>query len=177
MTKKIVFLVVFMLSNIYLLSARQLSNKSIIDLNLVFNKGIPLSFIADTTEKEKLEQLSKAWMDAMIRHDTPTLKYLMAPDYKLQRWDGGTPTYLATWIDNLLNHLKIIKFEQTNIYAEVHGNFALVTSLYSWVGSFNDHPFDSKGYLVDTWVRNNNHWQVISRTNGTFTGSKTIDGK
>jgi ketosteroid isomerase-like protein len=177
MTKKIVFFAFFMLSNIYLLSARQSINKSIINLNDAFNKSEPINFIADSTEKEKLEQLSKAWMDAMIRHDTSTLKYLMAPEYKLQRWDGSTPVYLATWLDNLLNHIKIIKFEQFNIYAEIHGDVALVTSLYSWTGTFNNNPFDSKGYLVDTWVRNNNHWQVISRTNGTFAGSKTLDSK
>ncbi len=177
MTKKIIFITLFMLSNIYLLSAKQPVTKSIIHLNDRFNQSEPLDFLADSTEKEKLEQLSKAWMDAMIRHDTATLKFLMAPSYKLQRWDGSTPVYLATWLDNLLNHIKIIKFEQSNIYAEIHGDVAIVTSLYSWKGAFHDIPFDSKGYIVDTWLRNNNHWQVISRTNGTFAGSKTLDSK
>ena len=177
MAKKMFFLTLFMLSNIYLLSAKQSINHSIKSLNDAYNKSDPIYFIGDSTEKQKLEQLSKAWMAAMINHDTSSLKYLMAPAYKLQRWDGSTPVYLTTWLDNLLNHIKIIKFEQSDLYAEVHGDVALVTSLYSWTGSFNNIPFDSKGYLVDTWVRNNNRWQVISRTNGTFAGSKTLDGK
>ncbi len=177
MTKKIVFFAFCMFSNIYLLSAKQSIKNSIFNLNDAFNTSESIHFIADSTEKEKLEQLSKAWMNAMISHDTSTLKYLMSPEYKLQRWDGSTPVYLSTWLDNLLNHIKIVKFEQSNIYAQIHGDVALVTSLYSWEGTFNDHPFDSKGYIVDTWVRNNNHWQVISRTNGTFTGSKTLDNK
>lgn len=177
MIKKIVFIISFTLFNIYLASSKQSNNTPIVNSNDAFNKSERIYFNSDSTEREKLEQLSKAWMDAMIRHDTSTLKYIMAPGFKLQRWDGSTPIYRATWLDNLLNHIQIIKFEQTNIFAEVHGDVALVTSLYSWVGTFKNNPFDSKGYLVDTWIRNGNHWQVISRTNGTFVGSKTLDGK
>ena len=177
MTKKIVYVALLMFSNTYLLSARQSTNNLNFNFNDTFSKSEFIHFIADTTEKEKLVQLSKAWMNAMISHDTSTLKDLMSPEYKLQRWDGTTPVYLSTWLDNLLHHIKIIKFEQSNIYAEIHGDVALVTSLYSWEGTFNDHQFDSKGYIVDTWVRNNNHWQVISRTNGVFDGSKTMGSK
>ena len=85
MTKKIIYFAFFMLSNIYLLSARQTNNKSFINLNDAFNKSEPIYFIGDSTEREKLEQLSKVWMDAMISHDTSTLKYLMAAAFILWR--------------------------------------------------------------------------------------------
>ncbi len=177
MVNRIVFFSFFMLSSIYWISARPSTGKSGVISNGAFNNSGPICCIADSTEKELLEQLSRKWMDAMISHDTVTLKALMSPEYKLQRWDGSTPVFLETWMDNLLNHIKIIKFEQSGIYAEVHGDVALVTSLYTWTGSFNEHLFDSNGYIVDTWVRNNNSWQVVSRTNGTFAGSKTLDSK
>ncbi len=177
MTKRMRFFAVIMIWSIPFVSAIYANTKSISSLNDVFDQKEFIYVIGDSTEKDKLEQLSIDWMDAMILHDTATLRYLMAPEYKLQSWDGKQSVYLSTWLDNLLHHITIVKFEQSGIYAEVHGDVALVTSMYSWSGTFNNNPFDSNGYIVDTWVRNNNHWQVISRTNGTFAGSKTLDSK
>lgn len=135
------------------------------------------SLLRDSTEGLELIRLSKLWTDAAIRHDSTLLLELMAPEYKLQRTTGGTPTYRAAWLDNLFNNLKISKWDQSNINAQVYGNVAVVTSLYNWAGTFHNNPFDSKGYSIDVWVHNNNHWQVVSRTVGTFEGSKTLDGK
>jgi ketosteroid isomerase-like protein len=134
-------------------------------------------FAIDSTTIRELERLSKVWMDAMLRHDSTMLNDFLGAEYRLQRWDGKVMAYRAIWLDNLYHHIKITHWEQTDIHAQVYGDVAIVTSLYSWAGTFHDKAFDSKGYLTDVWVRHNNHWQVVSRTNGTFEGSKTLYAK
>ena len=135
------------------------------------------SLLNDSTEGLELIRLSKLWMDAAVRLDSTLLLELMAPEYKLLRPSGGTPTYLKAWLDNLFNHLKASKWEQSNFNAQVYGGVGIVTSQYAWAGTFHDKPFDSKGYLVDIWLRRNNRWQVVSRTSGVFDGYKTKEGK
>ncbi len=89
--------------------------------------------------KNHLEQLSKEWMDAMLNHDSTKLYKLMAPEYALHSWDGNASntTPRATWMYNLFNHIKIDRWHQTAIVAQVYGNVAIVNSLYSWSGSLS----------------------------------------
>ena len=140
---------------------------------LIQNNLLP----SDSTEGLELIRLSKLWMDAAVRLDSTVLLELMSPEYRLLRPTGGTPTYLKAWLDNLFNHLKASKWDQSNFNAQVYGDVGLVTSQYAWAGTFHDKPFDSKGYLVDVWLRRNNRWQVVSRTSGVFDGYKTKEGK
>jgi hypothetical protein len=116
-------------------------------------------------------------MEAMLRHDKARLEELIAPEYVLRGWDRSAPdTPRAAWLDNLYNHLKIDRWEQTAISARVYGDVGVVTSLYSWAGTFRGKPFDSKGFLTDVWVSRNRRWQVVSRTSGEIPGSKTLYG-
>lgn len=131
-------------------------------------------FYDDSASVAELIRLSKLWMEAMLHHDSTLLIELMAPEYRLQRWDGKVLAYRALWLDNLFHHIKITHWEQSDFIAQVYGDVAIVTSHYGWTGSGFDKEFDSKGYLTDVWVRHNNHWQVVSRTNGVLEGSKTL---
>jgi Domain of unknown function (DUF4440) len=132
------------------------------------------SFDEDSTKTAELKRLSLLWMESMLHHDSARLNDLMAPEYRLQRWDGKIMAYRSTWLDNLFNHIKITHWEQSDLLAQVYGDVAIVTSHYSWAGTFFDKEFDSKGYLTDVWVWKNNRWMVITRTNGAFEGSKTL---
>ena len=141
------------------------------------DKDSKLAGATDSTDRKELERLTIVWRDAILNRDSTLLNKLVAPEYKLQRYNGSTPVYRVTWFDNLYHHLKINQWEQTGVYAQVYRNVGIVTSLYAWTGTFFDRPFDSKGYLADMWVKRNGQWQVYSRTNGTFEGSITLDHK
>ena len=110
-------------------------------------------------------------------HASTLLNELLAPEYRLQRWDGKVVADRALWLENLFHHIKITHWEQSDFIAQVYGDVAIVTSLYGWTGAAFGKEFDSKGYLTDVWVRHNNRWQVASRTNGVFEGSKTLYNK
>ena len=132
---------------------------------------------SDSTQEAELTLISKNWMDAILSHDSIALEALMASEYTLRKGDGTVVMPRAGWLNNLFHNLTITRFEQTNVSTQVHGDVGIVTSTYSWAGTFGTNPFDSKGYLTDVWVRRNNHWQVVTRTSGLFEGSKRMDGK
>jgi hypothetical protein len=109
-------------------------------------------------------------MDAMLNHDSAMLIKLMSPDYKLHSWDGKSAVPRDLWIFNLLNRLRITKWEQTNIHAEVYGNVGVVNSSNKWAGTYTDRSFESEGFLTDVWIKVGNNWQVVSRSSGISNG-------
>ena len=125
----------------------------------------------------ELEQLSTQWMDAMLHHDRARLEQLMAPEYVLHTPDPKHPeTPRAEWLDNLFNSLKIDQWDQKDVSAHLYGELGVVTSTYSWSGTFHDKAFDSKGHCTDVWQSGNGHWQVVARTCLAFPGSLTLGG-
>ena len=136
-----------------------------------------LTLQADTIQAAELVHLSKTWMDAMMKHDSMKLETIMAAEYNLKKGDGTVVADRAMWLNNLYNHLKISKFEQSGISAQVYGNIGIVTSMYTWAGTMRNNQFASKGYVTDVWLKRNNRWQVVSRTSATFPESNTLEGK
>ena len=126
----------------------------------------------------RLESLTREWADAMLHHDKAKLENLMAPEYVLRFWDGNAPDVArAAWLDNLMNHMKVDRWEQKSVSAHVYGNTGIVTSKYSWAGTMRDTAFDSKGYITDVWILRDKRWQVVSRTSGAIPGSFTKEGQ
>ena len=120
---------------------------------------------ANSAQPAALEQLSKEWMDAMLRHDKAKLEDLMAPEYVLHTSDPKRPeTPRAVWLDNLFSQLKIASWKQTDISAHVYGVIGVVTSTYGWTGTFHGKAFDSKGHCTDVWRYEARRWRVVSRT-------------
>jgi ketosteroid isomerase-like protein len=129
------------------------------------------------SQTAELERISRDWMDAMVKHDRAKLESLMAPEYALKNWDNSKQSVGRTaWLDALFNHIKIEKFEQKAISANVYGDVGVVTSKYIWIGSVDGRPFDSKGYITDVLRRDPEGWKVVSRTSGGIPGSKLLNG-
>ncbi len=127
--------------------------------------------LSDSVTSKLLESLSVKWMDAMLNHDSAMLIKLMSPNYQLHSWDGKSAVPRDRWIFNLLNRLRISKWEQTNIHAKVYGDVAVVNSSYKWVGMHTDRPFESEGFLTDVWIKVGNNWNVVSRSSGISGGT------
>src|SRR6476661_4347235 len=127
--------------------------KNINTKNMSKNKDQNNYLKSDSTQEAELSLVSKKWMDAMLNHDSASLEALMASEYTLRKGDGTVVMPRAGWLNNLFHNLTITRFEQTNVSTQVHGDVGIVTSTYSWAGTFGTNPFDSKGYLTDVWVR------------------------
>jgi hypothetical protein len=55
-----------------------------------------------------------------------------------------------------------------DVSARAYGEFATVTSVCTWAGTwagaYDGSSFDFKSIMVDTWRRTNGKWQVVARS-------------
>jgi hypothetical protein len=91
----------------------------------------------------------------------------MAPEYALYGWSGELWAPRSQWLDNLFNHVKIGENTLRELSPRVYGDFAIVSSVGTWAGTWDGEPFNQKTIVVDTWRRMNGRWQVVTRTSHT----------
>jgi ketosteroid isomerase-like protein len=124
----------------------------------------PAEAFSDGTE---LVTLTNAWTDAINTKDRARLDELMAPEYAHYGWSGELWAPRSQWLDNLFNHVKIRENTLRELSPRVYGDFAIVTSVGTWAGTWDGEPFNQKTIVVDTWRRINGRWQVVTRTSHT----------
>jgi ketosteroid isomerase-like protein len=115
----------------------------------------------------ELVTLTNAWTDAINAKDHAKLEALMAPEFALYRWNGEVLSRRPQWLDNL-DHIEIKEFTVRDVSPRTYGEFATVTSVCTWAGTWHGthegSSFDFKSIMVDTWHRTNGKWQVVSRS-------------
>jgi len=120
---------------------------------------------------EKVLASEHAWAKAAADGDATRMAGLMADDYvelameadpgtKNSRW---VTTSKAEWV-NLVRagQEKYQSVELRNLKVYFHGDIATVTGEYSQTATKDGKDNSSKGIYVDTWVRKNGNWQVVS---------------
>ena len=115
-------------------------------------------------DEAELVTLTNAWTDAINTKDRSKLDELMAPEYTLYGWSGELRAPRLQWLDNLFNHVKIRENTLRELSPRVYGDFAIVTSVGTWAGTWDGEPFNQKTIVVDTWRRINGRWRVVTRT-------------
>jgi ketosteroid isomerase-like protein len=115
----------------------------------------------------ELVTLTNAWSDAINAKDHAKLEALMAPEFALYGWNGKVLAPRTRWLDNL-DHIQIKEYTLRDVSARAYGEFATVTSVCTWAGTwtgpYEGTSFDYKSIMVDTWRRTNGKWQVVARS-------------
>jgi ketosteroid isomerase-like protein len=110
----------------------------------------------------ELETLTNAWTAAINANDRAKLEALMAPEFAAYGWNGELWAARPQWLDNV--HL----FSENALHEispKVYGDFAIVTSVTTFVFTRDGHPpAHETSILVDTWHTMNGRWQVVTRT-------------
>ena len=115
----------------------------------------------DATSAE-LVTLTNAWTEAINTNDRAKLEALMAPEFAAYGWDGELWAARSKWLDNVHFYSENVLH---GISPRVYGDFAMVTSVTTFVVTYDGSPSSHKtSILVDTWHRTNGRWQVIART-------------
>ena len=117
---------------------------------------------APGSPEAELVSLTNQWIAAIIAKDRSKLEALMAPDYKLQGWDGTWQVERPQWLDNLKIY-EIAEYHHSDIVPHVYGDVAAITSKWYWRGKREKKPYEEHGYVLDVWRRANGRWQVVSR--------------
>jgi ketosteroid isomerase-like protein len=109
----------------------------------------------------ELATLTNAWTAAINANDRAKLGALVAPEFAAYGWNGELWATRSQWLDNVHSYSENTLHE---ISPRVYGDFAIVTSVATFVVTDNGHPSNLKAILVDTWRRMNGRWQVVTRT-------------
>jgi hypothetical protein len=109
----------------------------------------------------ELVTLTNAWTGAINANDPAKLDTLLAPEFAAYGWNGELWATRSQWLDNVHFYSENTLHE---ISPRVYGDFAIVTSVTTFVFTHNGHPASETSILVDTWRMTNGRWQVIART-------------
>src|SRR5258708_14449871 len=86
---------------------------------------------ASTAIESLLMDLERKWMNAMVQRDEPTLRSLMADDFKrIEKPWPNTPMFKPQWIGNAIRWNQIELFRYLSISVQVSGKSAVVSSCY-----------------------------------------------
>lgn len=111
----------------------------------------------------------RAWAQAAVKGDASTMAGFMTDDYVeiametesgKSKWDT---TDKATWIDLVRSgREKYTSVEINNFKTYLHGNVATITAEYSQTGTNDGKDISGTGFYIDTWVKKNGKWQLVS---------------
>lgn len=112
-----------------------------------------------------LAKLENEWMQAMKQRDRITLDKLMAPEFKLSdmAYIDSVAVSKGMWMQNTMQDLSVdtVAVVKTNVHTV--DDVSVVKAVIYWRGSYDDTPFADSTPVVDTWVKGDKGWQVISR--------------
>jgi hypothetical protein len=120
----------------------------------------PTSQTLDAAPAE-LVTSTNAWTEAINANDRAELEALIAPEFSAYGWSGKLWATRSQWLDNVHFYSESTLHE---ISPRVYGDFAIVTSVATFVFIDDGHRANLKAILVDTWRRMNGRWQVVTRT-------------
>jgi ketosteroid isomerase-like protein len=128
-----------------------------------------ISSTDDATEKVLASE--HAWAKAAVDGNATKMAGLMAEDYveiimesgpdiKTSRW---ATTNKAEWVTLVQSgREKYQSVELRNLKVFFHADVATVTGEYSQTGTKDGKDISGTGLYVNTWVRKNRNWQVVS---------------
>jgi ketosteroid isomerase-like protein len=122
-------------------------------------------------EAEQLTTSERAWAQAAVKADAAGMARLMSDDYveiAMETAPGTTKsgwvtTSKAQWVELVRSgREKYTSVDLRNLKVYLHGDVATVTGEYSQTGTNEGKDISATGLYVNTWVKKNGSWQVVS---------------
>ena len=112
-----------------------------------------------------LSRLENDWMHAMMQRDRARLDQLVAPQFTLSgmKYIDSAVVSRGMWIQNTMQDLKVDSIHFLKMKATTIKDVGIVRARFYWSGTYDDDHFADSASLVDTWIRNESGWQVVSR--------------
>lgn len=108
--------------------------------------------------------LEQDWNDANLRRDKAWFEEHFAPDYvSLSSMTGKLAGKSEDIKETVEDKSTVEMTETTQLGVNVDGNVATATGMYHWKGKDEKGaPYDHKIRFIDTWIKRNGKWQVLS---------------
>lgn len=105
--------------------------------------------------------LENDWADAVARRDTATLDKLVSDRFELRSSAApGVPTPRA---ESLKQSLALVPFKSAVTQMAVHEYPDMMVVSFLWTIDSTDASLAKKVFVVDTWKRHGDDWQVLVR--------------
>jgi ketosteroid isomerase-like protein len=133
--------------------------------------AIAISSSAPPDDRQQLLKLEHAWAQAAVKSDADGMGVLMTDDYVEITMVSDTATNKTKWkntgkkewVDLIRSgHEKYESVNLTNLQVYLHGDTATVTGEYSQTGTRDSTDISATGLYVDTWVKKNGQWRIVS---------------
>lgn len=112
-----------------------------------------------------LVELENDWMHAMMKKDQPVLDQLVAPEFTVtgMKYMDSAAVTRSMWMQNTFQDLKIDSVHFLKIKTTTTPEAGIVKAQLYWSGAYGESHFADTILLVDTWVKRNGDWRVVSR--------------
>lgn len=130
----------------------------------------PVGYTA-TSEQESIIVLEREFAEAPVNGDSSRMASLMADDYVeivMETASGSGKSHWQTtdkaeWIALVRSgREKYTSVVLRDIKVYLHGNVATVTGEYWQTGTRDGKDISAAGFYVDTWVKKDGKWLVVS---------------
>jgi ketosteroid isomerase-like protein len=133
---------------------------------VLFCCGVPSLLVAQNSspdsEKIRILALESAWNHAEQQKDTKALDLLLADSLSYIDYDGtlmDKAQFLESARKSSLHPVQIMDEE---IKAHIYGQSAVVTGLYTEIGTDKAKPYRRRGRFTDMWIKLGDSWQCVS---------------
>ena len=122
-------------------------------------------------DAEQILASERAWAQAPVNGNVADMARLMSDDYvelvmeSVQGTNNSSwvMTSKSEWVDLVPSgREKYGSVDLRNLKVYLHGDVATVSGEYSQTGTKDGKDISSKGLYVDTWVKRNGNWKVVS---------------
>ena len=120
---------------------------------------------------EQILASERGWAQAAVKGDVVCMARFMSDDYVeivMETAPGTSKSSWVTtskgeWVDQIRSgREKYQSVDLRNLKVYRHGDVATVSGEYSQTGTKDGKDTGSSGLYVDTWVKKNGNWQVVS---------------
>lgn len=112
-----------------------------------------------------LVQLENDWMHAMMNRDQAVLDQLVAPEFTVtgMKYMDSAAVTRSMWMQNTMQDLKIDSVHFLKIKVNTTDEVGIVKAQFFWSGGYGESHFADTTSFVDTWIKRNGDWRVVSR--------------
>lgn len=112
-----------------------------------------------------LDQLENDWMHAMMKKDKSFLDQIVAPEFTVtgMKYIDSAAVTRSVWMQNTMQDIKIDSVHFLKIKVITTDEVGIVKAQFYWSGTYDESQFADTTSFVDTWVKRNGDWRVISR--------------
>jgi len=115
-----------------------------------------------TTDAERyIKESESIWAESVANGDTSGLERFLADDMIGVDPDGPIYDKSKAIADTRLGPKEFVSNHLNYVNLRFHGNTAIAQGSESWVRSTGT-PLRGKFVWIDTWMKRNNKWQIVS---------------